>query len=247
MHSMRNILVTGASQGLGASIAKALATEGACVFVNCSRSVAKAEAVVADIAAAGGTAEVLQANVSDPASIAGMFELFAARGGLDVLVNNARVDPYKRPAETSDADWFDQVIGVNLKGPHLCSLAAIEQMKPKGCGRIVNVSSVWAYRSADRAMMEYAMSKAAMHSLTRSLAGIAGPFGITVNTVAPGLIVTDELGNRWTQEKLAAVSATIPVRRGATPEEVADAVRFAITNPYLNGETININGGVYMP
>jgi 3-oxoacyl-[acyl-carrier protein] reductase len=244
---MRNILVTGASQGLGASIAKALAAAGGRVFVNCSRSVDKAEAVVQEIAAAGGTAEVLQADVSDPECIGSMFQMFAAQGGLDVLVNNARIDPYKRPDDMNDTDWFDRVIGVNLKGPYLCSLAAIEQMKPKGWGRIVNVSSVWAYRSADRVMLEYAMSKAAMHSLTRSLAGIAGPFGITVNTVAPGLILTDELGNRWSQEKLETVSATIPVRRGATPEEVVDAVRFAIDTPYLNGETININGGVYMP
>jgi 3-oxoacyl-[acyl-carrier protein] reductase len=244
---MKSILVTGASQGLGAAIAKVLATDGVRIFVNCSRSIDKAAAVVEEIAAAGGTAEVLQADVSDPDTIASMFEMFASRGGLDVLINNARVDPYKRPEEITDADWFDRVMGVNVKGPYLCSLAAIEQMKPKGCGRIVNVSSVWAYRSANRVMMEYAMSKAAMHSLTRSLAGIAGPFGITVNTVAPGLIITDELENRWTQEKLESVNATIPVRRGATPEEVVDVVRFAIDNPYLNGEIININGGVYMP
>ena len=76
---------------------------------------------------------------------------------MDILVCNARIDPYKRPPELSDGDWFDTVIGVNLKGPYLCGLAALEQMKKRGGGRIVNISSVWAYRSAKRSMVEYAL------------------------------------------------------------------------------------------
>lgn len=244
---MKNLLITGASQGLGADIAKLLAEKDCRIWVNCAHSVAKAEAVVRDIAASGGNAEVLQADISDPAVIKDMFGKLESYGGIDILINNARVDPYKRPVEMNDAEWFDHIIGVNVKGPYLCSLAAIEQMQEKGCGRIINISSVWAYRSADRLMLEYAMSKAAMHSLTRSLAGIAGPFGITVNTVAPGLIITDELESRWSKEKLDSICAKIPVRRGATTREILGAVKFVIDNAYLNGEIVNINGGVYMP
>jgi 3-oxoacyl-[acyl-carrier protein] reductase len=244
---MKNILITGASQGLGADMAKLLAEDGVRIFVNCAHSVAKAQGVVEEIAASGGNAEVLQGDVSNPEIVEYMFGKLESYGGVDVLINNARVDPYKRPAEMNDADWFDRVIGVNLKGPYLCSLVASEQMKKKGFGRIINVSSVWAYRSADRTMMEYAMSKAAMHSLTRSLAGILGPSGITVNTVAPGLIMTDELEKRWSEEKLNNICANIPVRRGAATDEVVAAVKFVIDNAYLNGEIVNINGGVYMP
>jgi 3-oxoacyl-[acyl-carrier protein] reductase len=244
---MKNILITGASQGLGADMAKLLAEDGVRIFVNCAHSLAKAQGVVDEIAASGGNAEVLQGDVSNPGIVENMFRKLETYGGVDVLINNARVDPYKRPAEMNNADWFDRVIGVNLKGPYLCSLAAGEQMKKKGFGRIINVSSVWAYRSADLTMMEYAMSKAAMHSLTRSLAGILGPSGITVNTVAPGLIITDELEKRWSKEKLNDKCATIPVRRGAATDEVVAAIKFVIDNAYLNGETMNINGGVYMP
>lgn len=242
----RTALVTGASQGLGAVMAKTLAAAGCRVIINCARQREKAQAVADEIAAAGGTASVAVADVS---SADGVGALFAALGdgGPDILVNNARVDPYKRPQEMDDAAWFDRVMGVNLKGPYLCSLAAIERMKRKGWGRIINVSSVWAYRAATRPMLEYAMSKAAMHSLTRSLALIAAPFGITVNTLAPGLILTEELDSRITPARLAEMTAGIPVGRGASMEEVAGALWFALDNGYVTGETININGGVYMP
>lgn len=243
----KNILITGASQGLGAEMAKILADDGYRIFVNCAHGVDKAQAVVDGIAATGGRAEAFRCDVSNAAAVGEMFAALANRGGVDILINNARIDPYKRPEGLSDADWFDRVVGVNLKGPYLCSLAGLEPMKAKGWGRIVNVSSVWAYRSADRIMLEYAMTKAAMHSLTRSLAGIAGPHGITVNTVAPGLIVTDGLEDRWTPEKQRTVEASIPVRRGAAAAEVTAAVKFVIDNAYLCGETVNINGGVYMP
>ena len=243
----RNILITGASQGLGADLARGLAGKDARIFVNCAHSVEKAKVVANEIIALGQTAEVLPGDVSDPACVESMFSELGARGGVDVLINNARIDPYKRTTGLSDSEWFDRVIGVNLKGPYLCSLAALKQMEAKKFGRIVNVSSVWAYRSANRMMLEYAMSKAALHSLTRSFAGIAGPLGITVNTVAPGLILTGELKNRWSRKKLEQTCATIPVRRGAETAEIVEAVKFALDNAYLNGETININGGVYVP
>ena len=244
---MKNILITGASQGPGADLARSLAGKDTRVFVNCAHNMEKAQAVADGIAASGGTVEVLSGDVSDPVHVEAMFAALEASGGVDILINNARVAPYKRQETMGDAEWFDRVIGVNLKGAYLCSLAALKQMEAKKSGRIVNVSSVWAYRSANRVMMEYAMSKAALHSLTRSLAGIAGPRGVTVNTVAPGLILTGELKNRWSREKLEQTCATIPVRRGAETAEVVAAVKFAIDNGYLNGEIININGGVYMP
>ena len=96
-------------------------------------------------------------------------------------------------------------------------------------------------------MVEYALSKAALHSLTRSLAGLGAAHGVTVNAVAPGMILSDELAGRLTPEEISAMTERIPVKRGAAAEEIFAAVRFVVENPYVTGEILNINGGVYMP
>ena len=158
-----------------------------------------------------------------------------------MLIINARVDPYKRPAEMEDAAWFDRVFGVNLKGPYLCSFAAAEKMKGRG-GKIVNISSVWAYRAANRRMLEYAMSKAALHTLTRSLAKQLAP-GITVNAVAPGMIESKEIQERLTPQEQEALRKSIPLARAGTAREISNAVRFLLENDYVTGEILNINGG----
>ena len=244
----KTVLITGGSQGLGAAMSRLFAEAGALVFVNCAHHIEKAEAVVSAIRAAGGLASVKRFDISREEEVHKAFtEIEQESGGVDILVCNARVDPYKRPPELSDGDWFDTVIGVNLKGPYLCGLAALEQMKKRGGGRIVNISSVWAYRSAKRSMVEYALSKAALHSLTRSLAGLGAAHGVTVNAVAPGMILSDELAGRLTPEEISAMTERIPVKRGAAAEEIFAAVRFVVENPYMTGEILNINGGVYMP
>lgn len=244
----KTVLITGGSQGLGAAMSRLFAEAGARVIVNCAHHVEKAEAVASEIRAAGGLAAVKRFDISREEEVQTAFaEIEEQYGGLDILVSNARIDPYKRPPELSDGAWFDTVIGVNLKGPYLCGFAALEQMKRRGGGRIVNISSVWAYRAAKRSMVEYALSKAALHSLTRSLAGLGAAHGVTVNTVAPGMILSDELAGRLTPEEAAAMTERIPVRRGASAGEIFAAVRFVVENPYVTGEILNINGGVYMP
>ncbi len=243
----KNILITGSSQGLGAQLAIAFAGLGAHVFVNYAHSKEKAEAVVREIKSSGGNVDIIKCDVANITEIENMLSQLDEHGGVDILINNARIDPYKRRNDCNDSEWFDQVIGVNLKGPYLCSLMAIEQMKRKGSGKIINLSSVWAYRAANKQLLEYAMSKAAMHSLTRSLALVSAEYGITVNTVAPGMIVSDEMTERVGEDKLDGIIQGIPLKRGGAPAEMADAIRFVIENDYLTGETININGGTYMP
>ncbi|OHD53458.1 MAG: hypothetical protein A2096_06005 [Spirochaetes bacterium GWF1_41_5] len=245
---MKTAFITGASRGLGSAIAAGLAADGYCVAVNYSSGKESAEEVVKKIKCAGGKACTVKADISDNIQIDQAFKItIDTFGSLDVLVNNARLDPYKRPDDITDGEWFDRSIGVNLKGPFLCSLKALELMKIKGWGRIINISSVWAYRAAPGPMMEYAMCKAALHSLTRSLALLSAPFGITVNTIAPGMIMTEAIGERLSRERIAELSAGIPVKRAGDECEIVEAVRFALKNDYLCGETININGGSYMP
>lgn len=243
----KNVVITGASQGLGAAIAAVFARTGCRVFVNCSRGVEKAQNVVAEIIAGGGRAEVFQCDIANEAEVNTRFAELAERcGGIDILINNARLDPYQRTAEISDGDWFDKTLAVNLKGAYLPTLAVIDGMKERRWGRIVNVSSVWAYWPANRRMIPYSVSKAGMHSLTRAFAKEGAPYNITVNTVAPGLIMTENVSKRLTTEQLRAETATVPLGRGATPEEIAQVILNTVDSGFITGETINVNGGAYM-
>jgi len=239
-------LVTGSSQGLGKVIAKALAAEGCHAIVNSASSAAKAQAVVDEIKAEGGKASAMLCDVSDEKAVAELFKSIGASfGGCDILVNNARIDPYMRKPEMSEGEWWDKVMAVNLKGCYLCSLAFFKQAQGRGWGRIVNVSSVRSFIPAEPAMVAYGVSKLGMHGITRAFAQAGAPLGITANTVAPGMIVTENIDKRLTPEMKARESAKIPLGRGASCEEIADAVLFPIKNGYVTGETININGGMH--
>ena len=179
----RNAVVTGASQGLGAAIAEIFAAAGCKVFVNCARSVEKAQNVADKIVAAGRDAEVFQCDIASEKEVCEKFtELEKSCGGVDILINNARLDPYLRPPGISDGDWFAKTVAVNLTGAYLTTLAVIDGMKERKWGRIINVSSIWAYWPAKRQMIPYSASKAGMHALTRAFAKEGAPYNITVNT-----------------------------------------------------------------
>ena len=238
----KRALVTGASQGLGRVIALELAKKGCEVIVNCAHNPGNAQKVADEIKAAGGRAEVCVCSVSDEKAVNAMFEKL---GRVDILVNNARLDPWKRTADMSEGEWWSLVMDVNLKGAFLCSMAFFSRAKQFGWGRIVNIASVRSFRAAEMSMIAYGVSKLGMHGLTRAFADNGAPFGITANTVCPGMVVTENIHKRLTPEKYREESSAIPLGRGATCEEIADAVLFAIGNGYVTGETININGGMY--
>ncbi len=238
----KRALVTGASQGLGRVIALELAGKGCEVFVNCAHNPANAQKVVDEIRAKGGVAEVCVCSVSDEKAVN---EMFRCLGRIDILINNARLDPWRRTSDMTEGEWWSMVMDVNLKGAFLCSTAFFEQAKKLGWGRIVNISSVRSFRAAEMSMIAYGVSKLGMHGLTRAFAQNGAEFGITANTVAPGMVVTENIHKRLSPEKYKEESAAIPLGRGAACEEIADAVLFAIGNGYVTGETININGGMY--
>jgi 3-oxoacyl-[acyl-carrier protein] reductase len=230
-------LVTGASRGIGAAIAVALAEAGAAVALNYRERADAANALAADINAAKGRAVAVAADVSRAADVANMVAHVTSQlGGIDILVNNAGI-AIARGVDDLTEDDFDRTITVNLKSAFLCTQAVLPAMRDKKWGRIVNISS-GAARGAGAIGPHYNASKAAMEGLTRGYAARLVKDGITVNAVAPSLIETDMMRGR---NRLAA---RIPLGRLGHPEEVAQAVLMVLGNDYMTGQTIVLNGGM---
>jgi 3-oxoacyl-[acyl-carrier protein] reductase len=233
----RIALVTGASRGIGAAIATALAEAGAAVAVNYRERASEAEAVVADIKRKGGRAIAIAADVSQAAAVAKMVEqVTSSLGGIDILVNNAGV-AIVRGVDDLTEDDFDRTIAVNLKSAFLCTQAVVSSMRAKRWGRIVNISS-GAARGAGAIGVHYNASKAGMEGLTRGYAARLVKEGITVNSVAPSLIETDMMRGR------SDLARNIPLGRLGQPDEVAQAVLMVLGNDYMTGQTIMLNGGM---
>jgi 3-oxoacyl-[acyl-carrier protein] reductase len=233
----RVALVTGASRGIGAAIAVALAEAGAAVGVNYHERATDAEAVAAKIRAQGGKALTVCADVSRREPVAAMIErLSGGLGPIDILVNNAGVGIVRGVDDLSE-DVFDLTIAVNLKSVFLCTQAVLPGMRERKWGRIVNISS-GAARGTGGIGAHYNASKAGMEGLTRGYAARLVREGITVNAVAPSLIETDMMRARRDE-----MAACIPLGRMGYPEEVAQAVLMVIGNPYMTGQTVQLNGG----
>lgn len=227
-------LVTGASRGIGAACARALARDGFSVLVNYNSSREKAEALAREI---GGRA--LQADVSDAAAVD---RLFREAGPADVLVCCAGVALVKLFTDTSPDEWR-RVFAVNVDGAYNACRAAIPHMVHEKRGRIVLVSSMWGLRGASMETA-YSASKAALIGLTKALAKELGPSGITVNCVAPGVIDTD-MNRDLGADTLAALAEETPLCRIGTPEEAAEAVAFLVSDraSFITGQVLSADGG----
>ncbi len=230
-------LVTGASRGIGAAIAIALAEAGAAVVVNYRERAADAETVVGKIKGMGGRAIAIAADVSQAAAVARMVDQAAsALGPIDILVNNAGLAIVRGVDDLTESD-FDVTIAVNLKSAFLCTQAVLPGMRAKKWGRIVNISS-GAARGAGAIGVQYNASKAGMEGLTRGYAARLVKEGITVNAVAPSLIETDMMRGR------SDLASRIPLGRLGHPDEVAKAALSVLGNDYMTGQTIVLNGGM---
>jgi len=239
-------VVTGASRGIGRAIAVALARAGARVVVNYARDAEGAQAVVAEIVAAGGQSSALQADVGDYKAAEGLIKgAIDLYGAVDILVNNAGTTRDMVMMMMPEADW-DLVIQTNLKSAFNCSKAAVNTMLRKRAGRIINITSVSGI-AGHAWQTNYSASKAGLIGLTRSLAREVGARNITVNAVAPGFVPT-ALTNGLPQELKDASLKNIPLGRWGTPEDVAYAVVFLATPQagYITGQVLSVDGGMVM-
>jgi len=236
-------IVTGASKGLGASIARHLAAEGAAVVVNYSSSESAAMSVVQDIRESGGKAHAVQADISDPSQHRKLFEAAKeAFGPVDILVNNAGIYEVA-PLENIDVDHFRRQFDLNVLALILLSQLAAEQMG--GGGSIINISSVVSTLSPANTAV-YNATKAAVDAVTRTLAKELGPRQIRVNSVNPGLIETEGLHSSPLLQAREALAQITPLGRIGQPADIAPAVVFLASSDsgWMTGETIYISGGL---
>ncbi|MDB6076913.1 MAG: hypothetical protein JWO82_660 [Akkermansiaceae bacterium] len=237
----KRALVTGASRGIGAAIAKALAAEGASVAITYERSAEKAGEVVREIEAAGGKAVAFAANSADPQAVRGSIERTVAElGGLDILVNNAGIARQGSVAEISLED-IDALLNVNVRGVILASQAAIAHL-PAG-GRIISIGSSLGERVPFGGVTVYSATKSALRSFNAGLSRELGPLGITVNIVQPGSTDTDM--NPADGEGAAYQKGAMSLGEYGTPEDIAAAVVF-LAGPggkQITGTTITVDGG----
>lgn len=235
----RVALVTGGSRGIGAAIAIALAEAGADVAVNFHERADAAASVVDEVRAKGRRASAIRADVSKSADVSRMVDAVTRDlGAIDILINNAGIGHKRTPEQLDEAEW-DATIDTNLKSAFLCSQATIGGMQARGWGRIVNISS-GAARGAGGIGVHYNASKAGMEGLTRGYAAHLARHGITVNAVAPSLIATDML-----PAGLEEAAKRIPIGRVGTSEDIAQAVVMVVTNGYMTGQTVQLNGGLH--
>ena len=235
------VLITGASRGIGATIAQAAAQAGAHVIVNYAGNRATADAVVATIAGAGGQALAVQADVSQPADVKRLFaESIARFGRVDVLVNNAGIMDLALIKDTTD-EMFQRTLDINVKGVFNTMREAATQLADGG--RVINLSS-----SATRLMMPtyaaYCASKGAVEQLTRVFAKEMGPRNITVNTLSPGPVHTELFNKGKSAELIARIASMSAFNRIGEPQDIADAVLLLASDEshWISGQNLGANG-----
>ncbi len=238
----KSALITGGSRGIGRAVCQRLAAMGAMVHVNYVSRPEAAEETKSIILEAGGQAEITCFDVADGESVQ---QAIKEIGGIDILVNNAGITRDGLMARMKESDW-EAVLSTNLKGAFLCSKAVARGMMKKKYGRIVNISSVVGF-SGNAGQVNYAAAKAGLVGFTKSMAREYASRGITVNGVAPGYIVT-EMTSQLDEEIQEKIKGEIPMARLGSCEDVAGAVAFLVGKDgrYITGQTIHVNGGMYM-
>ena len=238
--SGRVALVTGGSGGIGRAIAARLAAEGAAVAVGYGRNAEPAQQAAAEIAAAGGRAVAVPADLRDPSAPGALAAAVEqALGPVDVLVSNAGLGRVQSLGEISSAD-FDEMIAVNLRAPFLLAQRLLPGMAERNFGRVLFISSVAAF-TGGIVGPHYAAAKAGLHGLTHFLASRLAPSGVTVNALAPALIADTGM----LPGEPGELAGRVPVGRLGRPDEVAGLALAMLGNAYLTNQVISLDGGMY--
>lgn len=231
-------LVTGASRGIGRAIAIKLASCGAHVAVNYITRESEAKVTCQQVTSLRRKAILVQADVSNSASVTNMITTIENElGPVDILVNNAGIAKFQNIEDITEMDW-DEVLRVNLKSVFLVTQATLPRMRSRRWGRIINIAS-GAIQTGGGVGIHYTASKAGIEGLTRGYAQRLVKEGITVNVVAPSLVETEMIADSESRR------ARIPLGRLGRPDEVAEAVAFLAQNEYMTGQTIYLNGGLF--
>lgn len=245
----RVMLITGGSRGIGAAIARQASADGYAVCLSYASKRAAADAVVAEIEAAGGRALAVQADVSHEGDVMKLFAAVdAAFGRLDALVNNAGTLETQMRVEDMSAGRIERVLATNVLGSFLCAREAVRRMSLRHGGRggaIVNLSSRAARLGSPGEYVDYAASKAAVDTLTIGLAKEVAAEGIRVNAVAPGIIHTDIHAAGGDPGRVERLKEGVPMKRGGQPEEVARAVLWLLSDEasFTTGAILDVSGG----
>jgi 3-oxoacyl-[acyl-carrier protein] reductase len=243
----QTVLITGASAGIGAAAAHAFGSRGAHVIVHYNTRREAAEQVVREITAAGGSGEIVQADLGTRDGVGSLCGWLAAHP-VDVLVNNAGSLVKRTKVLEFTPDLMDQVLLLNFTSAFFIAQAALPGMVERKRGIIVNISSVAARNGGGIGALAYAASKAALSAMTKNMAKEFAPFGIRVNTVSPGTIDTDYHRTFSTEQMLNGVKAATPAGRLGTSEEVADAILYLCSDGarFIQGQALEVNGGFLM-
>ena len=239
----KSALITGGAGGIGRACARKLASAGAAVAVADIDEAGALETV----GSTGGLAA--PCDLCDPDSVAAMRDkVVASSGGVDILVNCAGMIRYRSGVSDVSVEEWDRVLNANLRGTFLVCRAFMEHLKARGGGRIVILSSMAARVGGIDVGAHYTCSKAGLIGLTRALAREGGPFGITANALAPGIILTEPVKRGLSSAREQAYRGQVPLGRLGEPDDVANAVLF-LASPladYISGVVLDVNGGMYM-
>lgn len=244
MAGTKTVLVTGASRGIGAAVARQFAEMGYNTIINCAGSFGQALALARELSQRGANALALKADVADRAAVEQMFEQIRALfGGVDILINNAGIAQQKLFTDITAQEW-ERMLAVNLTGAFNCTQCALPYMISQKSGSIVNISSIWGISGAS-CEVHYSAAKAGLIGMTKALAQELGPSGIRVNCVAPGVVATD-MNSALSDEDMLQICEQTPLGSIATPEMIANSICFLASDGsgFTTGQVLSPNGGL---